>query len=51
MRQWLKDNEDVAQEIANKIRELMTKNHVVLESKKGGDDADHDDDGNPFDDE
>ena len=51
VRQWLKDNEDVAQEIANKIRELMTKNHVVLESKKGGDDADHDDDGNPFDDE
>ena len=51
VRQWLKDNEDVAQEIANKIRELMTKNHVVLESKKGGDDADHDDDSNPFDDE
>ena len=51
VRQWLKDNEDVAQEIANKIRELMTKNHVVLESKKGGDDAEHDDDGNPFDDE
>lgn len=48
VRQWLKDNPEIANEIANKIRAEMGNNPLVLDSSAHDDDNDHDDDDAPF---